>query len=73
MILAGQNVQEPKIPNYFRMSTRTRFMIQSIDHIRILTVGLELDCNRGSCGGIFSNANIFNDMSLDCKLVPVQP
>ena len=48
----------------------------SIDNIRILTVGLELACNGGSCGGIFSNGNIFNDiprMSLDCKLVPVQP
>ena len=30
----------------------------SIDHIRILTVGI----NRGSCGGIFSNANIFDDI-----------
>ena len=33
-----------------------------IDNICILTVGLELACNGSSCVGIFSNANIFNDI-----------
>ena len=28
-----------------------------IDHIRILSIGLELACNGVQCGGIFSNAN----------------
>ena len=34
----------------------------SIDDIRIHGIGLELACSRGSCGGIFSHANIFNDI-----------
>ena len=46
-----------------------------LENIRIHSIKLELACSRGSCEGIFSHANIFNDIpriSLDCKLVPVQ-
>ena len=46
-----------------------------IDHIRILSIGLELACNGGSCGGNISNylhLKSFPRMSLHRKLVPVQ-
>ena len=49
--------------------------IVAIDHIRILTVGLELAYNQGLCGGIFSNTTIFNDIPLHeprLQLVPVR-
>ena len=50
----------------------------AIGLFRILGIELELAYKRGSCGVIFSHANIFNDIpphlpiSLHCKLVPVQ-
>ena len=51
----------------------------AIGHIRILGIGLELACNGGLCGLIFSHANhtklflmIFPRISLHCKLDPVQ-
>ena len=37
------------------------------------TVELELACNRGSCGEICFHLKRFPLISLDCKLVPVQP
>ena len=53
--------------------------IAAIGHIRILGIGLELACNGGLCGLIFSHANhtklflmIFPRISLHCKLDPVQ-
>ena len=36
----------------------------SIGLFRILGIELELACNRGSCGTIFSHVNIFNDVLL---------
>ena len=44
-----------------------------IDLIHILTVELELACNRGSCEEIYLHLKRFPRSSLDCKLVPVQP
>ena len=38
-------------------------MFRAIGLLRILGAELELACNRGSCGTIFSHANIFNDIS----------
>ena len=51
--------QEFTIPSTEGMNI---FWNYTIDHIRILTIGLELPCNKGPGGGIFSNANIFNDI-----------
>ena len=48
-----------------------------IGHIRILGNGLELACNRGSCGGISLRVECnlhlkrLSRISLTCKLVPV--
>ena len=42
------------------LSVRT---IWAIGLFRILGIELELACNRGSCGAIFSLANTFNDIS----------
>ena len=44
-----------------------------LDLIRILTVELELACNRGSCRKVHLHLKRFPRISLDCKLVPVQP
>ena len=38
--------------------------IAVIGLFRILGIELELACNQGSCGAIFSHANIFNDIPL---------
>ena len=46
---------------------------EPIDLIRILTVELELACNRGSCEEIYLHLIRFPRISLDCRLVPVQP
>ena len=51
--------QEFTIPSTEGMNI---FWNYTIDHIRILTIGLELPRNKGPGGGIFSNANIFNDI-----------
>ena len=55
-----------------------RFLL-SIGHIHILGIGLELACNGGLCGLIFSHVNhtklflmILPRISLHCKLDPVQ-
>ena len=49
------------------------------DHIRILSIGLELACNAGSCWGISFKRDNFNlhlkrlpRISLSCMLVPVK-
>ena len=54
-------------------------MLKTMDHIRILGIGLELACNWGWCGVSvkwkkkrLSFLMIFLRMSLHCKLVPVQ-
>ena len=41
-----------------------RDRVELIGLFRILGIELELACNRGSCGAIFSHANIFNDIPL---------
>jgi len=43
------------------MKTNNKYLTTTIDVIRILGNELDLPCNWGSCGGIFSNAN---DMDL---------
>lgn len=45
------------------MQTYVIEMTLELDHIRILTVELQLACKEGSCEAIFSNTNIFNDIS----------
>ena len=41
------------------LTTRCIFYSDTIGHIRILSIGLELACSGGYCGEIFSNANNF--------------
>ena len=46
---------------------------EEIVTFRILRIELDLACNGGSCGGIFSNANIFNDIPLNEPLLQASP
>ena len=47
------------LPVTIELSRQLRAGQLATDHIRILSIGLELACNGGKCGGILSNANTF--------------
>ena len=44
-----------------------KYVLIAIDHIRILSIGLELPCNGGSCGGIYLKVFAFE------KILPHWP